>query len=69
MNTEVKGNTLIITVDLSQQPRQSKSAVRKALEKGLKPETVPFNLVDTSGGFIPVAGGKFKFSGNVTLGD
>ena len=69
MNTEIKGNTLIITVDLSQPPRQSKSAVRKALEKGLKAESVPANLVATTGGFIPVANGKYKFSANVTLGD
>jgi hypothetical protein len=66
MKCEVKGNEMVITVDLTQTPRQSKSAVEKAVKKGLKPEQVPATLVDTTGGFIQV--GKFKFSGNVTIG-
>lgn len=65
MNAEIKGDKMIVTIDLTSTPVQSKSALEKAAKKGLKPETVPCTLVATSGGFIRC--GNFKFSGNVTL--
>jgi uncharacterized protein YaaQ len=65
IQTEVKGDKLIITIDTSGKPYQSNSALAKALEKGLKPETVPATMVASTGGFTRV--GAFKVSANVTL--
>lgn len=63
ISSEVKGNSLIITVDLTATPTRSKSAVEKALAKGGKAEDVPATLLATSGGFIRA--GVAKFSLNV----
>lgn len=61
---EVKGDKLIITVDLTTTPVQSKSALAKAIEKGVDPAKVPCTMIATSGGFVRA--GNAKYSINVT---
>ena len=59
---EIKGDKLVLTIDLKATPYQSKSAVRKALEKGLDPATVPANMIADTGGFTRF--GEYKVSLN-----
>lgn len=61
-NAERKGDTLILTVKLNATPVQSKSALAKALAKGLKPEDVPATLLASTGGFAPAAGCKVSLN-------
>ncbi len=51
VNSERKGNLLVLTIKLADKPYRSKSALAKALAKGLAPETVPETSLATSGGF------------------
>ena len=70
---EIKGNQLILTIDLSQDPRQSKSALRKAQEAHVKsgaktpfdPATVPATLVADTGGFARY--GKYRVNAMVLV--
>jgi len=62
---EIKGDKLVLTIDVGAAPYQSKSALVKALEKGLDAKTVPASMVETTGGFLRV--GKFKVSANVMI--
>jgi succinyl-CoA synthetase beta subunit len=65
MHIELKGDKLVLTIDVSGKPYQSKSALLKALEKGLDAKTVPATMVATTGGFMRCD--RFKVSANVTL--
>jgi hypothetical protein len=72
MNGIVKGNQLILTIDLATTPFQSKSALDKARKECDKAK-VPFDatkvaatMLATSGGFARV--GDLKVSFNVTKG-
>lgn len=49
--SERKGNQLILTVDLAAVAYKSKSAIAKALDKGLDADTVVANMLATTGGF------------------
>lgn len=62
INSEVKGDKLVITVDLNVKPTQSKSAVEKAVAKGLDAATVAATLLATSGGFIRCGDAKFSLN-------
>lgn len=59
---DVKGDKLVITVDLTAKPTRSKSAVEKALAKGGKLEDVPETLIATSGGFMRAGAAKFSLN-------
>jgi len=63
MQAERKGNKLILTIDLADKPYRSKSAIAKALAKGLDAETVPATSLASSGGFVRC--GDVKVSLNV----
>lgn len=59
---EVKGNKLIITVDLDAKRTQSKSALAKAAEKGLDASTVPASMIANSGGFVRAGDAKYSLN-------
>jgi hypothetical protein len=63
----VDGNKLCIVIDISPEALkkaiQSKSALKKAAEKGLAASTVPFNLLATTSGFSTI--GPVRLSMNV----
>jgi len=65
VTSEIKGNFLILTIDVSGTPYKSKSALLKAAAKGLDEKQVEASAVATSGGFVRQ--GKFKYSVNVNL--
>lgn len=56
-DAKVNGNMLTITVELVK-PYQSKTALQKAAKAGLAAETVPANVVASSGGFVKIATGQ-----------
>lgn len=62
IQTEIKGNNLVITVDLSVKPVQSKSAVEKAVKAGGKAADVPATLIASSGGFVRAGAAKFSLN-------
>lgn len=59
-----EGDKLTLTIQLSAKPYRSKSAIAKALAKGLAIETVPETMLGTTGGFQRVE--NCKVSLNVT---
>lgn len=61
---ERKGNTLVLTIDLADKPYRSKSAIAKALARGLGEDTVDATMLGTTGGFQRC--GDVKVSLNVT---
>ncbi len=63
VNSTVKDGKLILVIDLSVAPVQSKSAIAKAIAAKQDPSTVPANLLATTAGFTSV--GDVKVSLNV----
>jgi hypothetical protein len=65
VNAKMDGDKLILTIDVGGKPYVSKSAIAKAVAKGIDPAKLSAESVATSGGFIRE--GKFKYSVNVNL--
>lgn len=65
VRSKLEGNTLTLTIDVGGTPYVSKSAIAKAMAKGLDPSKLSAESIATSGGFIRE--GKFKYSVNVNL--
>lgn len=65
MEHEVKGNKLIITVDIGGKPYVSKSAIAKAVKAGQDPSKLEPQALATSGGFVRA--GSVKYSVNVNV--
>jgi hypothetical protein len=64
INAKMNGTTLVIEVPLAgAKPYVSKSAIAKAVAKGIDPATLTAEAVATSGGFQRL--GDYKFSLNV----
>ena len=74
VSSKIEGDKLILTIDLSQEPRQSKSALRKAQDAHTKsgaktafdPASVPATLVADTGGFSRF--GAFRVNAMVLKG-
>lgn len=62
IKSEIKGDLLVITVDLKATPYQSKSAIEKALAKGGKAEDVPATMLGSTGGFTRCGAAKFSLN-------
>ena len=65
VNAEIKGDKLVLTIDVSGKPYVSKTAIEKATKKGLDPAKLEPQAIATSGGFVRV--GNFKYSVNVNI--
>lgn len=64
VSSKREGDKLTLTIQLAAKPYQSKSALAKALAKGIAPDQVPATMLATTGGFARV--GDVKVSLNVT---
>lgn len=56
------GNKLTLTIQLADKPTRSKSAVQKAIAKGLAESTVPETLLASTGGFALCEGVKVSMN-------